>query len=83
MKLPFVRIGNSRGVRLPRAFIEQAGLGEKVELTVEAGAVVIRAARKPREGWEESFKQMADAGDDEPLLPDHLSREWDESEWTW
>ncbi len=41
MKTRLVRIGNSRGVRLPKAIIAQAGLTEEVELRVRDGAVVI------------------------------------------
>ena len=34
MKTELVRIGNSRGVRIPKPFIEQCGLGETVDLRV-------------------------------------------------
>lgn len=37
----------------------------------------------PRQGWDEAFRAMADAGRDEPLLPDELSEESDRTEWTW
>ncbi len=44
-----IRIGNSRGVRLPKALIEQVGLTEEVEIIVRDGELVIRpAAAKPR-----------------------------------
>lgn len=82
MKAKLVRIGNSRGVRIPAKVIEQCGLGEQVELTVEGNTVVIAPARKPREGWEKSFSAMAEAGDDELLWPE-FPNEFDEKEWTW
>ena len=47
MKTKLVRIGNSRGVRLPKPFIDQAGLEEQVELVVREGEIVI-AARADR-----------------------------------
>ena len=37
MKTHLVRIGNSRGVRLPKPLIAQAGLTEEVELRVQGG----------------------------------------------
>lgn len=43
----------------------------------------MNAARSPRQGWEESFRAMAAAGDDAPLWPDDLANEWDETEWEW
>lgn len=59
-----VKIGNSRGVRLPKALIEQAGLTEELEIEVAEGAVVIRPARKPRQGWAEAAEACAREGDD-------------------
>lgn len=82
MKAKLVRIGNSRGVRIPSAIIEQCGFGDQVELTVEGKTLVIAPTRRPREGWEESFKAMAEAGDDAMLWPD-FPNEFDEEEWTW
>ena len=84
MKSQLVKIGNSRGIRLPKAVIEQVGLGDEVELEVRPGEVAIRPAkRKPREGWAESFRAMAAAGDDtlldEPLPP----TQFDEEQWQW
>jgi antitoxin MazE len=84
MKAKIVRIGNSRGVRIPKALLEQANLGDEVELEAKDNAIVIRPARRPREGWAESCEAMAKAGDD--LLPEWnvpgLSS-FDEDEWTW
>lgn len=82
MKANLVAIGNSRGVRIPKALLEQTGLTDKVELEVRGKQLVIRSARKPREGWEAAFREMAARGDDELLDPETMS-EWDETEWTW
>jgi antitoxin MazE len=79
-----VRIGNSQGVRIPKLLIEQSGLRGELEMESRKGALVIRAARKPRAGWESAFRRMAERGDDAPLpdVPVSLS-EWDEEEWEW
>src|SRR5437867_1439153 len=70
-----IRIGNSRGVRLPKAVIEQAKLGDEVELTVQGTEVVLSAATKqPRAGWDEAFKKALAR-----LGPDALERE--RAEW--
>jgi len=43
---------------------------------------MIAANPKPaRHGWDEAFARLART--EEPLLPDHMSEEWDEAEWTW
>ncbi len=82
MKARLIRIGNSRGVRLPKPLIEDAGLQEEVELQVRGGAVVISAGRKPRTGWAEAARLMRQRGDDR-LLDRHTSTRFDDEEWHW
>ena len=82
MKANLVQIGNSRGVRIPKAFLEQAGLRDEIEIEVRGSQVVIRPVSHPRAGWDESFATMTARGDDELLDPIEPSK-WDESEWVW
>jgi antitoxin MazE len=84
MKTRIVRIGNSRGVRIPKLLLEQTRLRGEVEIVAENDSLVIRPARKPREGWDEAFREMARRGDDALLddAPPSLST-WDEGEWEW
>lgn len=82
MKVNLVKIGNSQGVRIPKALIEQCGLGAQAELSVEDGALVLRPANPPRAGWSEAFERAEPAGE-EALLPDDTSAAWDGTEWTW
>lgn len=77
-----VPIGNSQGVRIPRALLEQSGIGGEVTLTVEENRIVISPAHRPREGWEEAFKRMAQAGDDQ-LLDSEVNNAFDTEEWEW
>ena len=83
MKAQLVRIGNSQGVRIPKAVIEECGFAERVELRVEGNRLIITPARAPREGWDEAFAQMAEQGDDVLLLPDDLEHPFDQTEWGW
>lgn len=79
-----IKIGNSRGIRIPKALLEHAGLSEEVELEAQQNQVVIRAAGKPRQGWEAVFRAMAEHGDDQLVDEDLTSRtSWDEEEWEW
>lgn len=57
------KIGNSRGVRLPKTLIELAGLKDDVELTASEGQIIIANQHKPREGWAEVYKAAAARGD--------------------
>ena len=82
MKARIVRIGNSRGIRIPKPLIEQTGLGEDVEIVVQGNALVISPVGRPRAGWVEAFRAMAGHGDDE-LLDEARPTGWDEDEWQW
>lgn len=79
-----VAIGNSRGVRIPKAMIEQVGLADEVELEVVDGAIVIRRKRRPREGWAEAAKRLAERGEElPPEIRDMTETEWMRDHWRW
>ena len=82
MRARLVRIGNSRGVRIPKPLIEQAGLADTVELTVKEGKIIISRASPRREGWAEAAAQMASRGDHK-LLDPGTSTKFDREEWEW
>jgi len=69
MKTTLIPIGNSRGVRIPKPFIEQCGLGEAVEMDVRDCMILIHSPRRPRAGWDTAFARMAQQGDDKLLDP--------------
>ena len=77
-----VKIGNSRGVRLPKLLIEQMGFINEVEIVVQRGQLVLRPVTRPRRGWEEQFRALAKHGDDK-LLDEPISTQWDRREWKW
>jgi antitoxin MazE len=68
MRTSLVRIGNSRGIRIPKALREQCHLQDEVELEVRGDHLEVRPATKPRSGWEEAFRRMHEQGDDVLLL---------------
>jgi len=83
MRTQLVRIGNSRGVRIPKPFIEQCGLGDTVELRVENDCLVISPERRPRQDWRKAFRAADPAVRDELLLETGGPSEFDCEEWQW
>ena len=84
MKTQIVRIGNSQGVRIPKPFLQQSGISKEVDIEVQGDQIVLRSLRRPREGWEESFREMAKRGDDRLLDGDLVNQtSFDEEEWEW
>ena len=84
VKTRIVKVGNSRGIRIPKLALEQSGLRGEVELAVERNQLVIRPARRPRHDWDKQFSAMAAHGDDRLLDKEatNLTR-WDAEEWEW
>ena len=77
-----VKIGNSRGVRLPKLLIEQMGFSNEVEIVVQDRQLVLRAKTHSRQGWDEQFLSMAKHGDDK-MFEEPVLTQWDRSEWKW
>jgi antitoxin MazE len=82
MKAQLVRIGNSRGVRLPKPMIQEVGLDAEVDVQIQDGAVIIRPARRTRAGWAEAARQSRGRGEDR-LLDAPAATHFDEKEWRW
>lgn len=83
MKVKLVRIGNSRGIRIPRVILEQCGFEETAELRVERDRLVIAREQHPREGWEEAFLAAGPSSNDELLLEAASSNKFDREDWRW
>jgi antitoxin MazE len=82
VKTHLVRIGNSRGVRLPKPLIEQAGLAEEVELRVQEGAIIIARAAPPRSGWADAARHARQRQGDR-LIDAPTPTRFDDEEWEW
>ena len=83
MKVELVRIGNSRGIRIPKPILRQCGFQDTVELRVETDRLVITPGHPPREGWEEAFRAAGPSTNDELLLHELPGNEFDQEEWRW
>ncbi len=81
MKTKIVRIGNSRGVRIPKPLLKEAGLEDDVELRVIDSGIVIEKVSAPRMGWAEAAAELNEGGG--RLLDELAPTECDETEWVW
>ncbi len=84
MLTKIVPIGNSRGIRIPKAMLDHCGFGEEVELQTKNGALILRPVNTPRAGWAEAFIGMA-ATKDDFLVHEGApaSTRFDAEEWEW
>lgn len=84
MKTKIVRIGNSRGIRIPKSLLHQCRLEGPVEIEVQGNQLVVRPAARARSGWDEEFRTMHTSCDDRLLDRELLAASrWDREEWRW
>ena len=82
MKAKLIQIGNSRGVRLPKPLIKEAGLDIEVDIRARKGEIVIRPVGKTRSGWEFAAKRIHEMNAD-TLLDQETPTTFDKSDWQW
>lgn len=84
MLTKIVPIGNSRGIRIPKAMLDHCGFGEEVELQAKNGALILRPVNTPRAGWAEAFAGMA-ATKDNLLVQENppAGTKFEVKEWQW
>ncbi|MFH1295847.1 MAG: AbrB/MazE/SpoVT family DNA-binding domain-containing protein [Bacteroidota bacterium] len=70
MQVSVIDIGNSKGIRLTKNLLEKYDIKDKVELILEKGRIILKPVAMPRQGWEKSFQQMHENGDDRLLIDD-------------
>jgi antitoxin MazE len=84
LRTNLVKIGNSHGVRLPKALIA-ARLGPGIELELIDGGLVMRTpVAHPRAGWDAAFKAdpAALTSEERAWLDADLAGSADR-DWTW
>lgn len=87
MTVKLIQIGNSRGIRIPKTMLRQAGLEGEANLEVRGRRIIIEPAEKPRAGWDQAFaKAVAKHGaalteEDKQWL--EAPNNFDDEDWTW
>lgn len=70
MELSVINIGNSKGIRLSKTILEKYRIGDKIELILEKGYIILKPKAEPRKGWDKAFKKMHEDGEDQLLMND-------------
>jgi len=82
MKTQIIQIGNSQGIRIPKVLLEDSRITGEVDLELHPDGILIRNAQKPRSGWDDAFKAMAENEDDE-IMDDNSPTAFEKREWQW
>lgn len=81
MKAQIIKIGNSHGIRIPKAVLEETKMSGDVEIEVTPDGILIRNIKKPRADWDAAFKALTDRDDD--LALDRTSTGFEKKDWQW
>ena len=81
MKVGIISLGNSKGIRIPKALLEQSRFNKEAELEVQGNALLIKPVKKVREGWDKSFQLMHERKEDALVINDALDIEMENWEW--
>jgi antitoxin MazE len=82
MEVAIRKMGNSRGVLIPKPILAQAGLEGTADLQLRDGVIEIRAIRRnPREGWADDARRRAEQGGDALVWPEFANEGGDELVW--
>ncbi|MDX1351639.1 MAG: hypothetical protein R3254_01405 [Thiomicrorhabdus sp.] len=79
MQTTLRKIGNSRGVIIPSALIEQLHLENEIELVLQEGALLLKPLTPLRQGWFEGFDVSKDI---EPLA-EMKDLDSEQEDWEW
>ena len=75
-------IGNSKGVVIPKIILEQSGIQELVEMSVDGEKIILSKPKNVvRDRWAEDAKSLAKAGEDKLVLGDFSNEE--DGDWIW
>lgn len=82
MKAQIIQIGNSQGVRIPKALLEETKISGEIDLEVHPEGILLKNIKKPRSDWDEKFRTAAEFDDD--LSHDgRVTTEFEKKEWQW
>ncbi len=59
-----VPIGNSQGVRIPKALLQKYGLSDSLVLEETTQGLLLRRKREDKLSWKETFRAMAEEVED-------------------
>ncbi|MEK7432469.1 MAG: AbrB/MazE/SpoVT family DNA-binding domain-containing protein [Cyanobacteriota bacterium] len=76
-----IKIGNSKGIRIPSNILKQCSIEEDIELDVKNNQIILKSIKKSRDGWDSAMKKMSKLKEDTLFIDDNIDNEMDDWEW--
>jgi antitoxin MazE len=56
MRIPLIKIGNSKGIRIPSALIKKCGFSQEVDIDIKNQTLVLSLPKEGREKWKTALQ---------------------------
>lgn len=83
MEAMIIKIGNSKGLIIPKKMLKALGTQNKVMIETREGGLFISPINETRIGWAESFKNATSEQKTSKDLFEEIENDFDKEEWTW
>jgi antitoxin MazE len=85
METTIVKIGNSKGLIIPKKILNSLGENKKFDLQLKNGGLLIMpmVEKKPRHNWEKQFADAIKKGYKPDEEIPYIENDFDKNEWTW
>lgn len=80
MTIHLAQIGNSKGIRIPQAILQEVKFTNQAEISIKNSKIIITPTPEKRKNWTQEFKNNSPTP---TLLPENLAHSWDEENWEW
>lgn len=81
MLINLIKIGNSKGIRIPSHIIKECNIKDKIELEIVENTITIKAVEKPRADWDNGFQRMHKNKDDKLIIDEEIDINTGDWEW--
>jgi antitoxin MazE len=80
MRTVLRKVGNSRGVLIPAAFLAEYGVGAEIEMRQDGRSIIIEPVQSLRRGWFDNYHAENEADDHEEKM---VLTAVEEEDWQW
>ena len=63
-QLKIVQIGNSKGIRLPKAIIDKYGFSDSLQVEESDEGIFLRSNRRDKLSWDDTYRAMKNEKED-------------------
>ena len=83
MKIKLINIGNSKGLRLPKALIQQYNISDDLQIELKEDGILLKPITRLRSGWSVQFEKAVKLNEPQEKKWNEAPNLFDKEEWTW